>query len=261
MPAAIAGGSTANSRAVIQMMQQDIAELAAALKPFANIRPSTFFPKDGGPMSLEEQPSAPKPRAKKARAPTPLPVVLKDETEAAATLIAHLRAVEGETGDHELIRDMVEGETGLVEAIEAALKTIGEDEAAMDAIKEYRGKLKFREDRIGNRVKAYRAAVTNAMETIFEDSREGDKRSLRTPFATVTLKDGGDEVIIDDITAIPSGLWRQPEPPPLEPDAKAMRDRLEALAASNEDKPEEEREKFDWAHLAPKGSSIAIKRN
>jgi hypothetical protein len=47
MPAAIAGGSATNAHAVIQMMQQDIAELAAALKPFANILPSTFFPQDG----------------------------------------------------------------------------------------------------------------------------------------------------------------------------------------------------------------------
>jgi len=47
MPAAIAGGSTANARNVIEMMRQDIAELAAALKPFAAITPSSIFAEDG----------------------------------------------------------------------------------------------------------------------------------------------------------------------------------------------------------------------
>lgn len=161
-------------------------------------------------IEVTQQPEGtPKRRSKRTHTRS-LPAVLKDETKAAATLIAHLRAFEGESGDHELIRDMVEGETGLVEAIEAALKAIGDDEAMIAANKDYRDQLKVRAGRFKSRVEAYKAALVNAMETVFAGADETVRKSIETAIATVTLRDGGDEVVSPPARICPdAGLaWR-----------------------------------------------------
>ena len=145
--------------------------------------------------------------------------VLKRETEAATALKFHLAALQAD--DAETVQDCIEGETDLNEALADAIKAIGEDGAAIEALKEYESQIEKRRRRIEGRTEAMRAAVEVAMLT-------AEKKSIETPFGTVTLSDKAPAVIVTDEEEIPARFWK-PSDPKL--DKKALAAALKAKEA------------------------------
>lgn len=130
--------------------------------------------------------------------------------EAAADLVAMIREKAGD--DEELIADSIEGETGLIEAIEAALDEIDHLEAVEAGCKEKAGQFTERARRAANRRDRIKAAIEQAMVRT-------DQKTLRLAAATLSLRDVKPAVIIEDEAAIPSQFWK-PQPPKL--DKKAL---------------------------------------
>ena len=160
---------------------------------------------------------------------------LYKETKAAALLLAQMDDIVG--GDAEARRDLVEGETNLREAILMAVQMIGEDEAAITAIKTYCEALASRADRLHTRCRNIRTAIAIAMEAA------GEKK-IETPFGTISLKNIAPSVIVTEDADIPSQFWK-PQPNKL--------DKAELLRAlkTGEDVP--------GATLSNGGKTIAIR--
>lgn len=127
---------------------------------------------------------------------------LARETEAARVLRANLADIIQDDDD---ARDFVEGETDLNEAIELAVKQVGEDEAAIEAIARYVTKLKGRSDRIKNRMEATRTAIAVAME-------QAAQKRIDTPYGTVTHRQTVRTAIVTDEASIPTDYWKPQDP-------------------------------------------------
>ena len=158
------------------------------------------------------------------------------ETQAAKTLLAQMADILGD--DDNAKRDAVEGETSLREAIAAAVKQIGEDEAAVLGISEYVSSLSDRRERLKQRIANMRTAVCVALEQAHE-------KTLETPFGTVTLKSTPKSAIITEEADIPSIYWRDCAP---ELDKTAITKALKEGA------------QIAGAVLSNGGSTISIKR-
>lgn len=128
---------------------------------------------------------------------------LTAEVRAAQLLRARLK--EEFADDPELAASMIEGETGIHEAIEAAAKAVFEDEGRIEAIHAMIGKLQTRKSRIENRVEIMRAAICVAM-------LEAAIKTKDYGFCTVTVKPLPPAAIIADEAAVPSEYWRPQEP-------------------------------------------------
>lgn len=146
---------------------------------------------------------------------------LHEQTKAAKVLVEQLRDLTGEDADEELARDSIEGETDLHEAIEAAVKRLGDDLAMIEGLEAYQKRLDSRKARLKERVDTTREAIANAMEL-------ARLPKMETPLATVAQKKVPPKVIISDEADIPSDFFK-PQPPKL--DKKAVMDALKAKQA------------------------------
>lgn len=111
---------------------------------------------------------------------------LNIELEAATLLIQQLRDLEGisdDEGDAQVVADMIEGETGLLEAIDEVLKSIAEDRLLIAGIKEYEAQLETRRKRLEQRVEKYQWAVGNAL-------RKSNQRKFTHPLCTISYAAG-----------------------------------------------------------------------
>lgn len=142
--------------------------------------------------------------------------ILHLQTEAAQRLKEKLIATYGEDAD--LIRDMVQGETSLHEAIAAAAEQLAIAEGEQEGIENTMGRLKLRHDRAKARVEGIRDAIQAAMET-------AELKSLKTPAATLSMRPSPARLEITDPKAIPSVFMVQPAPVP---DKNAIKDALKA---------------------------------
>jgi DNA repair exonuclease SbcCD ATPase subunit len=145
---------------------------------------------------------------------------LEFELEAAKTLKEQLRDILGNSQDldAQTLKDTIEGETNLLEVVEAVVKQVGEDEARVEGIKEYSRALSARCTRLTNRADTLRSMLTNVLDLL------GEKK-LELPIATVTLKAVAPKLNVYDEPAVPSQFWRIPEP------VLAKKDLTEALKA------------------------------
>ena len=125
---------------------------------------------------------------------------LHTETEAAQALLTGLRS-----DDEELCHDMVEGETGLLEAIDAALAEIDDCDVIIAGCKAREGDLAKRRSAAAARRENIRALIEQAM-------RVTGLPTARRATATVTLKDVPPKPIISDEAAIPAEYWKTPDP-------------------------------------------------
>lgn len=141
------------------------------------------------------------------------------ETEAAARLKEKLIATYGE--DDELIADMIEGSTGLHEAIGHAALELAAVEGEKEGIKNAIAKLKARLTRYSERATGLRDAIQTAMET-------AEIKTLRTAAATLTVKASPPSVEITDAALLPPIFLTQPPPPPPTPDKAAIRDAIKS---------------------------------
>ncbi len=165
---------------------------------------------------------------------------LRKQTEAARDLIATLRD-QGEGDDTDLVADSIEGETGLLEAIGAALDEIDEAEVLILG-----GKAKI--DQIGSRiageerrVERLRAAIERAI--VMTDM----PTPIKLPTATISIAKRKPGVVIDNEATIPSRFFVQPPAPPPKLDKKALADALTAGA-------------IEGAHLDNGSVSLTVRR-
>lgn len=127
---------------------------------------------------------------------------LHKETAAARVLRAHLvDALADGDDDEDLIRDSVEGQTDLHEAIGSAAALIFETEGHLAAIKALSDRLTARKQRYEHRIRMVKAAVSVALEM-------GELKSLELPFGTISQRSKPRALIVQDETAIPSDYWK-----------------------------------------------------
>lgn len=125
------------------------------------------------------------------------------ETEAAKTLRAQLADIIA--GDDELASDVVEGETNLNEAIEAAVQMLADDMAAIKGINDYIEKFTARKERIKQRIDHMRTALAVALE-------QAGKKRFDHPAVTLSLRAVPASVVLKDEAEIPASYWKPSEP-------------------------------------------------
>jgi hypothetical protein len=107
--------------------------------------------------------------------------------------------------DPDLASSMIEGETGIHEAIAAAARAVFEDEARLIGLNTMLKILQGRKTRLEGRIELMRAAICEAM-------RIAHVRSRDYGFCTVSLKPTSATAMITDEAAIPSTFWKAQDP-------------------------------------------------
>lgn len=141
---------------------------------------------------------------------------LKDEGAAAQALLASIRAAIGD--DEQAALDAIEGETTLLEAVDASLNRLAEIEALRDSIGALIASYRERSDRLDNQSEQIRAALCLAM------SAAGVKK-LERPAGTLSLRSVPPKAIITSEVELPARFFVEQNP---KLDKKAVLDALKA---------------------------------
>lgn len=128
---------------------------------------------------------------------------LQQEASAARALKEALALVPNM--DDETVRDTIEGETSLHEAIAAVLSDINEDEMLILGIGEMVKTLGARKARLETRIDARKAAIQKAMEI-------GEIKTLATPSGTLSLRNVPRALDVTDDKLIPFDYFVMQEP-------------------------------------------------
>lgn len=123
---------------------------------------------------------------------------LRLEGEAARVLLLNLRDILAD--DAEATADAVEGETNLMEAIDAALGRIAELETHAKAIKDHVEALRARSVRFEHQSDLIRAALVSAVSM-------AGLRKIERPTATISLRAIAPSLRITQEADIPSDYW------------------------------------------------------
>lgn len=111
-------------------------------------------------------------------------------------VVTMLRGSLGEEPDDQLLLDMLEGETDLMEISRRILNAIEEEEGSRAVLTDQMDARKLRRDRCDARIKAHREAIAALM-----DAASLDKLPL--PEATVTLRKNQPKRIVNDLERLP----------------------------------------------------------
>ena len=141
-------------------------------------------------------------------------IQLRRETNAAKLLVASLRAEFGD--DAELLTNAVEGETALLEAIDAALAEIDEAEVLVVGLKDKENQFAGRRRALEERIKRFRTMIEQAMAV-------SEQVSLRRSTATLTLRNLPVDVVVLAEADIPAEFFVPQPPPPPKLDKAALR--------------------------------------
>lgn len=160
---------------------------------------------------------------------------LRRETEAARELLKSIAETLGD--DQELIETTIEGETGLMEALERAVNRVMDIDGLLAGIKAQKDNLTKRQDRLEAQKDILRTTICAAMEI-------AGKKRLELAACTVTAKAVPPKVIVNEEADIPSDFWT-PQAPKL--------DKAALLAALKEKK------QIPGATLSNGSSTIAIR--
>lgn len=129
--------------------------------------------------------------------------ILSKEMAAARALRESIAVVLGDDAD--TLRDTIEGETGLHEAIAAVLGLMREDEILMIGLSGMMATLEARKHRLEERTKRCRAAIEQAMLI-------GELTRLDLPDASLTIKRVPPNVEIIDEAKVPAEFWKAQDP-------------------------------------------------
>lgn len=132
----------------------------------------------------------------------PLADKIAREASAAKGLIAELRA---DGFDDEVLHDMAEGETSIMEALDAALAEIDECEAIEAGCKAQSDVLLGRASKFAARKARIRALIEQAMLI-------ADLPAAKRPTATVTVKRTPPKPMIADESLVPTRFFKTPPP-------------------------------------------------
>lgn len=135
-------------------------------------------------------------------------------TEYAKRLLADLRA-SGNADDAELVADTIEGETGLNEAIGAALAEIDDEEAIQIGCGAKEAEFAARRIASEKRVERIRAMIEQAMLAT-------EQTSFRLATGTITLAKRAAGLVITNEADIPGEFWVEQERPAPKLDRKAL---------------------------------------
>ncbi|MBB5663217.1 hypothetical protein GGE68_001393 [Rhizobium leguminosarum] len=152
------------------------------------------------------------------------------QAEAAKRLMSSLR-IQGVDGDEELVADVIEGQTDLKEAIDAALAEIDELEIYITGLKAKEDEFSTRRHRLEERVERIRAMIEQAMLT-------SEQQSFRLAGGTVSLSRRQPGLIVNNEADIPARFWVEQERPAPKLDKKALAEALrngEAVAGATLD--------------------------
>jgi len=127
---------------------------------------------------------------------------LRNEIRAAQILKAALAEYQDEP---DLIADMIEGETGLHDAICKVMDGITEDEMLIAGLRAMTEQLVNRRLRYEARIDRRRSAIERAMAV-------GELTKLELPQATLSLRRVPPALVVEDETLIPSIFWVSQEP-------------------------------------------------
>lgn len=139
------------------------------------------------------------------------------QTEAAKKLLRSMR--DEDAADEELVTDTIEGETGLFEAIDAALSEIDECEILITGLKKKEQDFEARRKSAEVRADRIRAMIEQAMIAT-------EQQSIRLPSATVSLRTIKPGVVITNEADIPARFWIEQERPAPKLDKKALAEAL-----------------------------------
>lgn len=141
---------------------------------------------------------------------------LQIQGEAAKVLLANICDVIGD--DDELALTAVEGETGLIEAINAAVDRIAALKDHSQAIDYRIEALKLRQSRFDRQAELIKSALQVAMS-------QAELRKLELPQATLSIRAVPPKVELVNEAAIPPAFWK-PQDPKLDKAAilKALKD-------------------------------------
>ena len=128
---------------------------------------------------------------------------IQREAEAAGALRDSLaQLVEN---DETLALDMIEGETSLVECIDALLEANTQDAVIVAGVERVASDLSARKSRVEGRIQMRRALIEQAMLT-------AEIKKLERPAATLSLANRPASLIVADESAIPSRFWIAADP-------------------------------------------------
>lgn len=145
---------------------------------------------------------------------------MRRQMEAAKRLISSLKEC-GDDDDKELVTDMIEGQTGLLEAIDAALSQIDEGEILIVGIKAKEQSLEARRKAIETRNDRIRAIIEQAMLATAQ-------MSLRLPSATLSLRKVAPALMVTNEADVPARFWIEQERPAPKLDKKALAEAVKA---------------------------------
>lgn len=128
---------------------------------------------------------------------------LDKQTTAVRVLNENFKDVFGEDADLKL--DVIEGETGFNEAIDALLHQIREYEILIDGIAPVKQALEARKKRLETSVGQLKSIIKGAMQ-----AAELDKLPL--PTATLSVTKVAPKPVVEDESKVPSKFWKQPDP-------------------------------------------------
>lgn len=142
---------------------------------------------------------------------------LAKEIEAAKLLKLTLKDLDADT-DADLVADMIEGETNLLEAIDHTLARVAEDMALCVGLKAHVEKVDRRLSRLEHRIEMTKQAVMVAMSV-------AEQRKLQRPLATLSIRAAPPAVVVKSEADIPPLYWKTPEP---KLDKRALGDALKS---------------------------------
>ena len=195
---------------------------------------------------------------------TTLDFTLRKETEAVRLLLDGMRALF--TGDDtSLLMDTIEGETDLLEAIDAVIAEIDETDVLVTGLREKETQFATRRRSMEERVKRLRSLIEQAMAI-------SEQHSLRRPAATLSLRKIPPDVVVMSEAEVPAEFFILQPPPPPKLDKAGLRlalqecaRRLEAAAAIDDPNEREQLLRdirpIPGAMLSNGGFSLQIRRS
>lgn len=131
--------------------------------------------------------------------------VVKNEINQVEVLRSRLSSIIGQDDDDDLFMTVIEGETQLVEMVNALVAQIAIDEAMAGGVKTHITAMRSRQERIETRVDALRDVLAEALVAMGVKKHEA-------PTGTVSLAPAPPKVVVTDACQVPDELWRQPDP-------------------------------------------------
>lgn len=141
---------------------------------------------------------------------------IAEEYRTAASTLANLDL------DEQTIADTLEGMVGALEVKATNVAMFVRDmEATAEAIKTAEKQMAERRKALEVRTARIRAYIKDSMQI-------AGITKISCPYFSIAVRENPGAVVIDSENLIPADFMRQPEPPPLAPDKKAIADAIKA---------------------------------